>query len=1347
MMLRAGRCLQQYVVDMYVKLENTRLDFLRHNQETIRAELYQGLLDTIDTGEQCAANVGRRVILPATYIGGPRDMKRRYLNAMALVQRYGKPDFFITITCNAQWPEIQNELACGEEAQNRPDLVARVFRAKLLALKKMIVEQKIFGEVAAFVYVVEFQKRGLPHAHILLIMKPGNKMNCPDDFDKFVCAEIPPVTNTNLRRVVLRHMMHGPYGQLKPDCSCMKHGKSLGHCKYEYSKSFTSDTTKNDDGYPVYRRRQTGENVEIRGKTLNNSWVIPYNPYLMDLFDCHLNVEVCSTIQAVKYLYKYVYKGHDRISFNIPAEADVKLVDEIQEYQAGRWVSPVEAIWRIYGLVFVAPSEGERYFLKLLITHVVAPKSFEDLRTIDGCYCSSYQEAALKLKLIEDDNMVELSLDEAATVQMPSALRRLFATILIFCQPKDPTALWDKYYTSLSEDYSRKHLNDAYTTKVLTVRQLERHLEAMGKSLKTFGLAHLNEHQDVLLCQSHDILDALNAPIPEQCIMSRDSLNSEQQEAFNIIMKHVRENKPGAFFVDGPGGTGKTYLYNALYAELRLMGKIVLPTATSGIAAANIPSGRTTHSRFKLPIDLEISLSCAVPKQSSLAALIRATSLIIWDEASMARKESVEALDQLLRDLCNPDLIFGGKLIVFGGDFRQVLPVVQHKSIREVVKLSMVASAIWPHLTKFSLTINIRAKNDPGFCDFLLSLGNGELQTKESELVQLPKGIVQDTSEIGTDLIAADGNTAYPESDIRDIGTRTVIVYKGFDSMLTENCNIYPSEFINKLFPGGMSPYELILKKNCPVILLRNLLPSAGLCNGTRLICVQFTPNVIECVITNGHHSGEHVFIPRIKMRPSSSSNYPFQFQRNQFSLKLSFAMTINKSQGQTLDQVVVYLPRPCFSPGQLYIALLRAKEASKVTVVTASTDCDSSQRSVKNIVSFEVLKLADIVGIVLFVEEHSRKIMTANKRECNVREIMVIDHSTPQPLSISVWDELAEDDCNMLTPVPGQFKTVGLTALRVSNYKGFSMTTSSSTIIIHSPIGEKAEALSTWMTSHQTALTQLQSRIYHIKMPMLVIKTTKISALRSKKTKSTLQDEKHWLEVAIPNAELHKINAYMGCSKCAKRSSIPPGRTYTCSTCSKPDCTTTPKITFSCDISDGTGTLPMTIFTSTAEQLFKMSASDIYHMKHSDDDQAFTAVQELLRVITFKVQVGPAKSFSINNILQWEVMDIVLDGEDGKPYKNESIQTAAAPSQECKTMINSMLAHSVNDDSIAPTHVTQQVPTDASIVICSAQLNPPGNILQKMSQETTNPNIQTEENLKKKAKKDETDSPLTLYT
>ncbi|XP_074299985.1 uncharacterized protein LOC141631181 [Silene latifolia] len=221
-LLRGGRIFQQYIVDMYVKIENTRLDFLRLSQDTIRADLYQGILDTLQLGENCANNVGKRIILPPSFLGGPRDMRRRYLNAMALVQKYGKPDLFITMTCNPNWPEIKAELSPGEEAHNRSDLVARVFHAKLTMLRKQIKEKQIFGEVAAMINVVEFQKRGLPHAHFLIILKPAYKITAPEKFDRYVSAGIPSNDNPHLRAAVLKHMMHGPCGVDFPKCACMK---------------------------------------------------------------------------------------------------------------------------------------------------------------------------------------------------------------------------------------------------------------------------------------------------------------------------------------------------------------------------------------------------------------------------------------------------------------------------------------------------------------------------------------------------------------------------------------------------------------------------------------------------------------------------------------------------------------------------------------------------------------------------------------------------------------------------------------------------------------------------------------------------------------------------------------------------------------------------------------------------------------------------------------------------------------------------------------------------------------------------------------------------------------------
>ncbi|XP_074283225.1 uncharacterized protein LOC141607773 [Silene latifolia] len=463
----------------------------------------------------------------------------------------------------------------------------------------------------------------------------------------------------------------------------------------------------------------------------------------------------------------------------------------------------------------------------------------------------------------------------------------------------------------------------------MTARAVERYLEAMGKNMAAFGLDHLDTCIDDELRRTRDIVDALDAPIPED--------------------------------------------------------------SSSGIAAANIPSWRTTHLRFKIPLECEVSLACDVPKQSSLAALIIATSLIIWDEASMSKRQNIESLDLLLRDLCDPEQLFGGKIVVFGGDFRQTPPILPRKSQREVVEASLVSSPLWPQLFKFRLTENIRARTDPEFARFLLSLSNGQLQTKEHEYIELPAGLVKTLEASNANPINDLASFAFPELDnnttldssifsnravltplnddvdvinsvLIDKFPGKAVTYTSYDTMLDDNCAVYPAEFINKLNPGGMSPHELVLKENCPVILIRNLQPSFGLCNGTRLICKRFLPNSIECVIMTGQHTGDHVFIPRIKLRPGPSTNYPFQFQRNQFPLKLSFAMTVNKCQGQTLSQVIVYLTRPCFSHGQLYVALSRARKASQVTVFATPGPESVPPTFIKNVVSYDALTLAEII-------------------------------------------------------------------------------------------------------------------------------------------------------------------------------------------------------------------------------------------------------------------------------------------------------------------------------------------------------------------------------------------------
>ncbi|KAG5521132.1 hypothetical protein RHGRI_033626 [Rhododendron griersonianum] len=214
-LLQSGRFLQQFSVDMYVKIETSRLDYFRNRQEEIRADLYLGIVDSVSHGESNGSKVGIRIVLPGTFTGGPRDMRKRYLVAMTLVQRYGKPDLFLTMTCNPNWPEIKAELKQHEQAQNRPDLATRIFHAKFEYLRREVVKKELFGPIAAYTFAIEFQKRGLPHVHMLIILKKAYKLNTAEQINALISAEIPNKNHQpHLYAMVVKHMLHGPCGEL-----------------------------------------------------------------------------------------------------------------------------------------------------------------------------------------------------------------------------------------------------------------------------------------------------------------------------------------------------------------------------------------------------------------------------------------------------------------------------------------------------------------------------------------------------------------------------------------------------------------------------------------------------------------------------------------------------------------------------------------------------------------------------------------------------------------------------------------------------------------------------------------------------------------------------------------------------------------------------------------------------------------------------------------------------------------------------------------------------------------------------------------------------------------------------
>lgn len=360
-MHRGQKLFQQYLVDAYVRTEGARLQWLRCNQKQLRVEQYKGLMDYIHQPELAENyDVGKAVILPSTFTGSPRNMQQNYQDAMAIVRKFGKPDVFLTMTCNPRWTDIVTQLSGQERSEYRPDIVARVFKLKLKHLLRDITVHHILGAVVAHVHVVEFQKRGLPHAHLLIILRPEDKVRTPDDIDRFVSAELPdPHINPKLFKMVTTHMVHGPCGFLNPLSPCMVDGK----CSTNYPKKFSAQTSEDVDGFSSYRRRDTGILTAVGNKQIDNRWIVPYNPYLLLKYNCHINVELCASVKSVKYLYKYIYKGHDCATVEFDAitnnvngatstvtegsKSSEKKHDEIKSFLNTRYVSAPEAVWRL----------------------------------------------------------------------------------------------------------------------------------------------------------------------------------------------------------------------------------------------------------------------------------------------------------------------------------------------------------------------------------------------------------------------------------------------------------------------------------------------------------------------------------------------------------------------------------------------------------------------------------------------------------------------------------------------------------------------------------------------------------------------------------------------------------------------------------------------------------------------------------------------------------------------------------------------------------------------------------------------------------------------------------------
>uniref|UniRef100_A0A1I8AIP3 ATP-dependent DNA helicase n=1 Tax=Steinernema glaseri TaxID=37863 RepID=A0A1I8AIP3_9BILA len=880
---------EYYVITSNNILERHEMEFYKKKADNLRTVLPKKLIEAMEKRLQPGQTLGKVFFAPPTWKGSRRYMQKAFADAKSISLACGKGMFFLTFTGNKEWPEIKSALLEGQEHFHRPDVVCRVFKAKLDELLKDLFKRHILGEMKAYYLAIEFQKRGMPHAHIVMIPADDVSTRTPANVDDYIRAEVPQrpadddhsdqAEQTRRELELIKVQIH----VCKKD-RCQIAGKD---CNKRFPKCYSSVTILHDNDYPQYRRRPPPSETDVinddtrdlfgdryeekitdkkgnfKGyKYTDNRWIVPYNPYLLLKYESHHNLEYIGPNCCEDYLTKYVHKGCDMAYVQLrPDDTGNTVVnyDEIHHTFKVRYMTAQEAMWRLlkYPIIkmshtvhtifiheedarpvvleegkepdaakklihrkkskqeaffelcaagdpialnctlldigkthwfhektgkwkrrqndyrldkiivrfgTVVPSSRERYALRLILQHRKGPTSYEDLRTVNGITYDTYVETARQMGLTDSDLIWEKSMDEAcAEIKSLYRRRRFFAMLLFHCEPSDAMGLLRKFLPQMIP----KMAGDDEAKMQRMLRHLTYFLAEFNKSNSECGIDEPQAYIEA------DVLAEIaaergttggrldGAAYTALADSELAQLNSGQRAIYDEILQAVDMLDQGQhppqrlFFVTGEGGSGKTFLFNALIHRLLSKGICHVTAASTGIAALLLEGGRTAHSTFRIANDVTDSDQSRVDWNSKLADMLRRSSLIIIDEVSMLHRTVFDYINRVLksiapRDGTDRDEDFGGKIILISGDFKQLAPVVEEKKAggNEVVAASIKSMPVFKKFKQLKLTENMRMKPEEiDFCNFVRDVGHGRNMVPNTPYVRMPNGLEVETMQ------------------------------------------------------------------------------------------------------------------------------------------------------------------------------------------------------------------------------------------------------------------------------------------------------------------------------------------------------------------------------------------------------------------------------------------------------------------------------------------------------------------------------------------------------------------------------------------------------------------------